>query len=103
VLLTASMPHGIRRDHRRCSSDAHYAVKLASTKKCWQTGKADDLSLRGFITLAVGVALWLGYGALKADRIIMAANIVSLALLCGILFFKIRGATTRGSKQGAVF
>ena len=63
-------------------------------KKCWQTGKAEDLSLRAFVILAVGVALWLVYGVLKSDWIIMAANAVSLALLCGILFFKIRGATT---------
>ena len=62
-------------------------------KKCWQTGKAEDLSLRAFVILAVGVALWLAYGVLKSDWIIMAANGVTLALLCGILFFKIRGAT----------
>jgi MtN3 and saliva related transmembrane protein len=67
-------------------------------KKCWQTGKAEDLSLRAFVILAVGVALWLVYGALKSDWIIMAANAVSLALLCGILFFKIREATKRSER-----
>jgi len=71
-------------------------------KKCWQTGKAEDLSLRAFVILAVGVALWLVYGMLKSDWIIMAANAVSLALLCGILFFKIRGATTRSADRSAI-
>jgi MtN3 and saliva related transmembrane protein len=57
-------------------------------KKCWQTGKAEGLSLRAFVMLAVGVALWLVYGALKSDWIIMAANAVSLTLLCGISFLQ---------------
>lgn len=70
-------------------------------KKCWRTGKADHLSLRAFITLAVRVALWLVYGALKADWILMAANAISLALLSGILYCKIRGATRPGPTRGA--
>jgi MtN3 and saliva related transmembrane protein len=70
-------------------------------KKCWQTGKADDLSLRAFVILAVGVALWLIYGVLKSDWIIMAANAVSLALLSGILYFKIRGAHARPAEKSA--
>jgi MtN3 and saliva related transmembrane protein len=61
-------------------------------KKCWQTGRAEDLSLRAFVILALGVTLWLVYGLMKSDWIIMAANGVSLVLLCGILFFKLRGA-----------
>jgi MtN3 and saliva related transmembrane protein len=60
-------------------------------RKCWQTGQSDDLSLRMLLVLWLGVALWIIYGILKADWIIIAANSVSLALLCGILFFKLRG------------
>lgn len=71
-------------------------------KKCWQTRKAEDLSLRAFVILSVGVALWLVYGALKSDWIIMAANAVSLALLSGILFFKLNGASKRPAEKGAL-
>jgi MtN3 and saliva related transmembrane protein len=60
-------------------------------RKCWQTGQSDDLSLRMLLVLWLGVALWIIYGILKADWIIIAANSVSIALLCGILFFKLRG------------
>jgi len=60
-------------------------------KKCWETGKADDLSLKMFATLAVGVALWIVYGILKKDAVIILANSASLALLAGILYFKLRG------------
>jgi MtN3 and saliva related transmembrane protein len=59
--------------------------------KCWQTGEAGDLSLKMFGILAAGVALWAVYGFLKSDYVIIAANVISLALLCGILFFKLRG------------
>lgn len=59
-------------------------------KKCWQTGSAGDLSLRTFTVLATGKALWIIYGGLKVDWLIVAANGISLALLLGILFFKLR-------------
>lgn len=60
-------------------------------KKCWETGKAEDLSLGMFTVLAGGIALWIVYGVLKKDWIIITANSVSLVCLFGILFFKLRG------------
>jgi MtN3 and saliva related transmembrane protein len=36
-------------------------------KKCWEIGSAGDLSLRMFLILATGVALWIGYGILRGD------------------------------------
>ena len=59
-------------------------------KKCWATGSAGDLSLKMFVTLAAGVALWVVYGFLKSDIVIILANVVSLALLLGILYFKLK-------------
>ena len=59
-------------------------------KKCWETGKAGDLSLKMFAILATGVALWAVYGFMKGDLVIIAANVTSLALLMGILYFKLR-------------
>jgi MtN3 and saliva related transmembrane protein len=61
-------------------------------KKCWDTGSADDLSLRMFLTLTIGVALWVFYGVLKADYVIILANGVSLGLLFSILAFKLHGS-----------
>ena len=40
------------------------------------------------ISLASGVALWIAYGVLKDDRPIIAANVASLAMLLGILWFR---------------
>ena len=70
-----------------CTTISYYP----QLKKCWETGKAEDLSLRMFATLAIGVALWVIYGMLKEDGVIILANAVSLALLGGILYFKLRG------------
>ena len=63
---------------------------IPQVKKCWQTGSTGDLSLKMFSILATGIALWAVYGFLKADVVIIAANVVSLTLLLGILYFKLR-------------
>ena len=60
-------------------------------KKCWETGKADDLSLKMFSILAFGIAMWVVYGVLKKDAVIILANSVSLCLLAGILFSRSAG------------
>jgi MtN3 and saliva related transmembrane protein len=58
--------------------------------KCWQTGHAGDLSLRMFLVLSAGIALWIVYGILKSDPVIIIANTASLILLLAILSFKLR-------------
>ena len=69
-----------------CTTASYYP----QLRKCWETGSAGDLSLRMFLTLAAGVALWVVYGFLKSDIVIIIANAVSFALLLGILCFKFR-------------
>jgi len=59
-------------------------------KKCWDTGSTEDISFRMFAILATGIALWIVYGVLQSDAVIILANAVSLALLAGILSFKVR-------------
>ena len=60
------------------------------TLKIWDTGETHDISLKMFLILAAGIALWVVYGVLKGDAVIILANSVSLSFLCAILFFKIR-------------
>jgi MtN3 and saliva related transmembrane protein len=69
-----------------CTTASYYP----QLKKCWETGRAGDLSLKMFATLATGVALWIVYGVLKDDLVIIVANAVSLVLLIGILYFRLR-------------
>ena len=42
------------------------------------------------ISLCSRVALWIGYGVMKKDWLIIGANVVSLAMLLGILWFRLR-------------
>ena len=48
--------------------------------------------------LAMGIALWVVYGFLKGDWVIIGANSISLALLCNLLYFKIRELRGQGAK-----
>ncbi len=63
---------------------------IPQLKKVWDTGETKDISLKMFLILGAGIALWVAYGALRGDAVIMLANSVSLLLLSGILFFKLR-------------
>jgi MtN3 and saliva related transmembrane protein len=72
---------------------------LPQLVKCWKTGEAGDLSFKMFAILAAGVALWVVYGFLKSDYVIVASNVVSLCFLAGILYFKVRERIGQG--QGA--
>jgi MtN3 and saliva related transmembrane protein len=63
---------------------------IPQLKKCWDTGSAGDLSLKMFSILAAGIALWVVYGVMQRDMVIILANSVSFLLLMGILGFKLR-------------
>ena len=60
-------------------------------KKCWETGQADDLSLKMFLILSAGIGLWVVYGIMQKDPVIILANAISLCFLAGILYFKLKG------------
>ena len=42
------------------------------------------------LLLAAGLALWMIYGLMRTDLVIILANAISLALLSCIIFFKLR-------------
>ena len=63
---------------------------IPQLKKIRDTGETEDISLTMFLILAGGIALWVVYGVLQGDGVIILANSVSLAFLCAILFFKLR-------------
>lgn len=69
-----------------CTTTANYP----QLKKCWATQKAGDLSFKTFVLLATGVSAWVVYGILQGDFVIIGANIASLALILGVLYFVVR-------------
>jgi MtN3 and saliva related transmembrane protein len=57
--------------------------------KIVRTKSARDVSLGMFVLFMVGVLLWLIYGWLRADMVLIAANTVTLALSVAILVCKL--------------
>ena len=58
-------------------------------KKAWTTGQTDDISLKTLLLFGCGLGLWVVYGLLQKDIIIILANGVSLALLAGLVYLKL--------------
>jgi MtN3 and saliva related transmembrane protein len=63
---------------------------IPQVRKAWPRGSTKDLSLHMLIVLTAGLSLWIGYGLLKGDWVIVAANSVGAALSASVLTFKIR-------------
>jgi MtN3 and saliva related transmembrane protein len=63
---------------------------LPQVIKTWRSRSAGDLSLLMFVVFSAGVVLWLAYGLLVGELPLIVANIVTLALIATLLFFKLR-------------
>jgi MtN3 and saliva related transmembrane protein len=76
---------------------AGYAAALCTTGayipqvlKVWRTRATQDISLKMFLVLVTGLALWLTYGISRGEWPIILANSVTLCLASTILFFKLK-------------
>ncbi|MBI2558888.1 SemiSWEET transporter [Candidatus Woesearchaeota archaeon] len=58
--------------------------------KTWKTKSARDISLGMFLIFCAGVFLWLIYGVLKKDAVIVIANFIVFVLSFIIFILKIR-------------
>jgi MtN3 and saliva related transmembrane protein len=63
---------------------------IPQVRKAWPRGSTKDLSLHMLAVLTTGLLLWIGYGLLKSDWVIVAANGVGAILSGSVLVFKIR-------------
>jgi MtN3 and saliva related transmembrane protein len=63
---------------------------IPQVRKAWPRGSTADLSLKMLIALTTGLLLWIAYGLLKSDWVIVAANSVGAILSGTVLAFKIR-------------
>ena len=69
------------------STTTAYVPQVA---RAWSTRSTRDLSLKMYIIMTTGTALWLLYGVINVDWPLIAANTVSLGLTLSILFLKFR-------------
>jgi len=72
---------------------------LPQVRKAWPRGSTGDLSLKMLVALTTGLVLWILYGALKGDWVIIAANSVGAMLSGSVLVFKIRDVWSGASKR----
>jgi len=63
---------------------------IPQVRKAWPRGSTDDLSLTMLAVLTSGLLCWIGYGLLKGDWVIVAANSLGAALSGSVLAFKLR-------------
>ncbi len=63
---------------------------LPQVIKAWKTGSTTDLSMQMMLLLFAGLSLWIAYGFMKADYVIVVANSISLVMLANLIFFKLR-------------
>ena len=58
--------------------------------KTWKLKETKDISLLMFITLGVGIILWIIYGFLLWDLPLILANSITFVFVLVILFFKFK-------------
>jgi MtN3 and saliva related transmembrane protein len=63
---------------------------LPQLQKAKPRNSTSDLSLKMLVALSAGLCLWVVYGVLKDDWVIMLANSIGATLSLAVLGFKIR-------------
>ena len=73
-----------------CAAVLTSLAYVPQVQKAWTPGSTRNLSLKMLAILTAGLVLWIGYGLLKDDWVIVAANSVGAALSASVLALKIR-------------
>ena len=63
---------------------------LPQVLKTYKEKSAKDVSLNMFLIAAVNEVMWIVYGALKNDMVIILTNVVVLAMSLTMIFFKMK-------------
>ena len=63
---------------------------LPQVIKTWKEKSAGDISLLMFIIAATNEVMWVGYGILKSDWVIILTNAVVLVMSMTMIYLKLR-------------
>ncbi|MBC7947146.1 MAG: SemiSWEET transporter [Chitinophagaceae bacterium] len=63
---------------------------LPQVIKTWKEGSAKDISLMMFIIAATNEVMWIGYGILKNDWVIILTNVIVLIMSVTMIILKLR-------------
>ena len=70
---------------------------IPQVTKVWSGQPTEDLSSRTLVALTGGLVLWIVYGAIKPDWIIIVANAVGASLTGYVLLHKLKERETSGT------
>ncbi len=76
------------------------AAFVPQVVRTWRTNSARDLSLLMIVVLAIGLLLWVVYGILRDDAVVIVANVITLALVSTLLTLKV-ASLRRQSREDA--
>jgi MtN3 and saliva related transmembrane protein len=63
---------------------------VPQVRKAWPRGSTKDLSLHMLTALTLGLGLWIVYGVLRGDWVIISANAIGTTLASIVLGCKLR-------------
>ena len=63
---------------------------IPQVRKAYPRGSTADLSLKMLLALGAGLALWVVYGLIRGDKVIVIANSIGVALVVTLVVFKLR-------------
>lgn len=63
---------------------------LPQVIKTWKERSAKDVSMLMFIIAAVNEVLWIAYGLLKDDWVIIVTNVIMLVMSTAMIYLKLR-------------
>jgi len=63
---------------------------LPQVLKTYKEKSAKDVSLNMFVIAAINEVMWVVYGALKNDMVIVLTNVVVLIMSVTMIFFKLK-------------
>lgn len=63
---------------------------IPQVRKAYPKGATSDLSVKTLTALGAGLALWIAYGLIRGDIVVVLANLVGVSLVVALLAFKIR-------------
>ena len=63
---------------------------LPQVIKAYKTRHTEDISILMYLILVFGIGLWLLYGIMISDLPIIAANGVTLVLVCSVFALKLK-------------
>lgn len=73
---------------------------LPQVIKTFKERSARDVSLNMFLIAAINEVMWIVYGALKNDKVIILTNAVVLVMSLTMIFFKLKYGR-KGTPQGS--